>query len=146
MEKFTISTLFAAAIWRRYFAWEGPHGSGTVVSHSYAILLKKHDLLKILLKSHLKDSSYNNKMPRPTITAPTNCLRKFLQKKFLRLSLNSQNLTTWKFPSVWYTQSGSCNESKHVHKNDIMQYLCNNGYSKWWGMRLDTHWLGWHND
>ena len=48
---------------------------------------------------------------------------------------------------VWYTQSGSCNESKHVQKiNDIMQYLCNNGYSKWWGMRLGTHWLGWHND
>ena len=54
--------------------------------------------LTILLKSHLKDSSYDNKMPRPTITAPTNCLHIFLREKFLRLSLNSQN--SQKFSNV----------------------------------------------
>ena len=75
--------------------------------------------LKILLKSHLKDSSYDNKMPRPTITAPTHCLHIFLREKFLRLSLNSQNLQ--KFSNVkisWCTvQQAGCMMRREGYNN-----------------------------
>ena len=42
MEASTISTVFAE---EGILLEGGPHGSGTVVSYSYAILLEEHDLL-----------------------------------------------------------------------------------------------------